>query len=142
VPGGVQRPVSGLNQAATKKTAPAREAAQFNLSTAGLLAVAVDDDGLAVVIEITIAVTLPDHDGVVTIPVVAFPDDFTIAITPAIGMTRSNGHTDRANTNANFFRTSRHRKGYSSHRYRGHYKTLDHFVLLSLSIIGKEFAGM
>ena len=66
----------------------------------------------------------------------------TIAITPAIGMARSNGHTDRANTNANFFRTSRHRKGYSSHRYRGHYKTLDHFVLLSLSIIGKEFAGM
>jgi hypothetical protein len=83
------------------------------------------------VIEITIAVTLPDHDGVVA-----------ITITPAIGMARPNGHTDRANTNANFFGTSRHRKGYSSHRYRSHYKTLDHFMLLSLSITGKQFAGM
>jgi hypothetical protein len=94
------------------------------------------------VIEITIAVTLPDHDGVVTISVVAFPDDFTIAIPPAIGMARSNGHTDRANTNANFFRTSRHRKRYSSHRYRSHYKTFDHFMLLSLSITGKQFAAI
>jgi hypothetical protein len=81
------------------------------------------------VIDIPVAVTLPDHDGVVAIPVVTLPDNVTIAIAITI-VTGSDGDANRTDAYSNFFRTSRHRKGYSGYRYRGHYKTLDHRMLL------------
>ena len=99
-------------------------------SKAGL--VTVDDDVLAVVIDIPVAIASPDHDGVVTIPVITLADNTAIAIAIAVTMPGSDGDTDRTDTDANFFRTGRHRKGYSCHRYRGHYKTLDHRMFLSL----------
>src|SRR5476649_307134 len=99
-------------------------------SKAGL--VTVDDDGLAVVIDIPVAVASLDHDGVVTIPVITLADNVAIAIAITITMSGSDGHADRPNTDANFFRTSGDRKRYCSHGYRSHYKTLDHRMFLSL----------
>jgi hypothetical protein len=90
----------------------------------------IDDDSLPVVIDIPVVVTLLDHDGVVAIPVVTVPDNVTIAIPITIAVTGSDSHADRTNAYSNFFRTSRHRKGYSSYRYRGYDKTLDHRILL------------
>jgi len=114
-----------------KRTASAREAARSNQTPIGrLLTVTIDDDTLAVVIHIPVAVTLPDHDGVVAIPVVTLPDNVPIPIPITITVTGSDGHADRTDAYSNFFRTSRHRKGYSSYRYRNHYKTLDHRMLL------------
>jgi hypothetical protein len=101
-----------------------------NAVNTGLSTVAIDDDSLPVVIDIPVAVTLPDHDAVVAIPVVTLPDNVTIAIAVTITVTGSDGHADRTDTDSNFFGTSWHRKGYSSYRYRGYYKTLDHRMLL------------
>jgi hypothetical protein len=102
--------------------------------------IAIDDDGFVVVIEITVAVALLDHDGF--IPVVTFANDVAIAIPPTVGMTGTNGHTDRADTNADLIRAGRHRKGYSSHRNRSYYKTLDHCMLLLFAITGWQFGRM
>jgi hypothetical protein len=100
------------------------------LSIDRLSAVAIDNDSLAVTIEIAVAVALPDHDGVVAIPVVTLPDNFTIAIPIPIAVTGSDGHADRTDANSNFFRASRHREGYSGNSNGSHYKTLDHVMLL------------
>jgi hypothetical protein len=90
------------------------------------------DDHLAVMIHIAVVVTLLDHDGVM-IAVVTITDDVTVAITItiAISVAGSDGHADRTDADTNFFRTGRHRKGYSGHCYRSYYKML-HRMLLSL----------
>jgi hypothetical protein len=77
------------------------------------------------VIDIPVVVTLLDHDSIVTIPVVTLANNFTIAI-PIPIVTGSDGYADRTDTDSNFFRTGRHRKGYSGNSNRSHYKTLDH----------------
>lgn len=82
-------------------------------------------------VHIAIMVTLLDHHGV-AVAVVTLPDDIAIAIAIPIAMSGSDGYADRTDTDTNFFRTGRHRKGYSGYRYRGHYKTLDHRMFLSL----------
>jgi hypothetical protein len=88
------------------------------------------DDHLAVMIHIAVVVTLLDHDGVM-IAVVTITDDVTVAITIAVSVAGSDGHADRTDADTNFFRTGRHRKGYSGHCYRSYYKML-HRMLLSL----------
>jgi hypothetical protein len=87
------------------------------------------DDRLAVVVHIPVVVTLLDHDGVVVIPVVTIADDVTIAIAITITVAGSDGHADRTDADANFFRTGRHRKGYSGHCYRSYYKMLHRMFL-------------
>jgi hypothetical protein len=81
------------------------------------------------VVEIAVAiVTLPDHDGIVAIPVVALPDNFPIAIPIMAG---SDGHAARTDTDPNLFRTSRHRTANSGHCDGYYCKTPDHRMLLS-----------
>jgi hypothetical protein len=66
-------------------------------------------------------VTLPDHDSIIAIPMLT--DDITIAITIAITVMTvadGNAHANRANTNAYFFSTRRHRQRNSSHRDGSH----------------------
>jgi hypothetical protein len=76
-------------------------------------------------VHIPIMIAFLDHDGVV-IPVVTLPDNVTIVIPIGVTMTGSDGHADRANTDSDFFRTSRHRNA-NCGRCDGYYcKTLDH----------------
>jgi hypothetical protein len=91
----------------------------------------IDNHGLAVVIHIPVAVALPDHHGVIVIPVVTIADDFTvaIAITITIAVTGTDRHAYRTGAYSNFFRTCRHRKGYSSYCYRSHYKMFHRMFL-------------
>jgi hypothetical protein len=89
----------------------------------------IDNHGLAVVIHIPVAVALPDHDGVIVIPVVTIADDFTVAIAITITVAGTDRHADRTDAYANFFRTCRHRKGYSSYCYRSHYKMFHRMFL-------------
>jgi hypothetical protein len=84
------------------------------------------------VVEIAVAiVTLPDHDGIVAIPVVALPDNFPIAIPISIPIVAgSDGHAARTDTDPNFFRTSRHRTANSGHCDGYYCKTPYHRMLL------------
>jgi hypothetical protein len=90
----------------------------------------VDDDRLAIMVDIPVVIALLDHDGVVTIAMVTLPDNFTIAIT--IAMAGSDGHASRADTYANFVRPGRHGDANSGHGDSYYCKTLDHCLLLSL----------
>jgi hypothetical protein len=91
----------------------------------------IDNHGLVVVIHIPVVVALLDHDGVIVIPVVTIADDFTVAVAIAITITvaGTDRHADRTDAYANFFRTCRHRKGYSSYCYRSHYKMFHRMFL-------------
>ena len=56
-----------------------------------LVALALDDDpAVTVIIAVTI-MTSPDHDSLVAIPILAFADYFTVAITIAVAMTVTDG---------------------------------------------------
>jgi hypothetical protein len=82
-------------------------------------------------VEIAVAiVTLPDHDGIVAIPAVAIPDNFTIAIAIAVTVAGSDGDAARADTDPNFFRTSRNCTANSGHCDGYYCKTPDHRMLL------------
>jgi hypothetical protein len=83
-------------------------------------------------VDIPVAVALPDHDGVAAIAVVTLPDNITIAISVTITVAGSDGHADRTDTYANFFRTGRHGDANSGHRDGYYCKTFDHCVFLSL----------
>jgi hypothetical protein len=113
----------------TRRTASAREAALSNRARAGLLAVAVDDHRLSIVVDIPVMIaTLPDHDGVVAIPMVTLPDNFTIAI-PMAG---SDSHADWTDTDSDsdFFCASRHCDANSGHCDGYYYKTPNHCMFL------------
>jgi hypothetical protein len=76
-------------------------------------------------------VTFPDHDGIVAIPAVTLPDNFTIAIAISIPiMAGSDGHAARTDTDPNLFRASRHCDANSGHRDGYYCKTPDHRMLL------------
>ena len=64
--------------------------------------------------------TSPDHDSLVAIPILAFADYFTVAITIAVAMTGTDGDATRSDTDADFFSTCRHRERNSSHRDGSH----------------------
>jgi hypothetical protein len=61
-------------------------------------------------------------------------------------MTTTHGDADAAgthtDTDTDFFRTRRHRNGNTGQRDGSYYKTLDHCMLLSMNLSGKQFAGM
>jgi hypothetical protein len=89
----------------------------------------IDNHGLVVVIHIPVVVALLDHHGVIVIPVVTIADDFTVAIAITITVAGTDRHADRTDAYANFFRTCRNRKGYSSYCYRSHYKMFHRMFL-------------
>jgi hypothetical protein len=84
------------------------------------------------VVDIPVAVmTLLDHDGIVAIPVVALPDNFTVAIPITITIVAgSDRDAARTHTNSNLFRTSRHSTAYPGHCDGYYCKTPDHRMLL------------
>jgi ABC-type transport system involved in Fe-S cluster assembly fused permease/ATPase subunit len=87
----------------------------------------IDDNALSIMVHISVViVTLLDHNGVVVIAVVTLADYITVVIAIGIAMARSNGHADRANTDSNFIRASRHREADSSHCDGYYCQTLDH----------------
>jgi hypothetical protein len=86
---------------------------------------------VAIAIAIPIAI-LPDHHGIATIPVLTLTNNLAVAIPITITMAVADGHADRADTNSDFFRASRHRDANSSHSNGYHRKTLDHCMFLSL----------
>jgi len=93
----------------------------------------IDDHCLPVTIEIPVVIAvLLDHDSLVALAVPTLTDDFTIAVTITIAMAGPDGHPDRANTNSDFLRASRHRGKNSSRSDGYHCKTLDHCMLLNL----------
>jgi hypothetical protein len=89
----------------------------------------IDNHGLVVVIHIPVVIALLDHHGVVVITVVTIADDFTVAIAIAITVAGTDRHAYRTDAYSNFFRTCRHRKGYSSYCYRSQYKMFHRMFL-------------
>jgi hypothetical protein len=105
---------------------------QIKRSTVKLLMV--DDHGLVVAVDVAVMIviaTVLDHDGVVAITMIFLADDATVAIPIAI-VARADGHADRANAYAHFFRASRHGETNSGNGDRYYCKTLDHGMLLQV----------
>jgi hypothetical protein len=97
----------------------------------------VDNNRSAVVIDISVVITLLNDDGLVVVPMITIADDVTVAVPVTISVTLTNRYTNRADTNPDFFRSSRHCNANSS--YGGdHYGILNHCVLLSLLSSGRQ----
>jgi hypothetical protein len=110
--------------------------------TPKLLTFALDDD-LAVTIVIAVVVaTSPDHNGIVTVAIFTLADHFTVPIAIAMTATHGDANAGGANTDTDFFRTRRHCNGNAGQRDGSYYKTLDHRMLLSMNLSGKQFAGL
>jgi hypothetical protein len=75
---------------------------------------------VAIAIPISI---LPDHHGIATIPVLTLTNNLAVAVPITITMAVADGHADRADTNSDFFRASRHGDANCSRRDGHHYQT-------------------
>jgi hypothetical protein len=97
----------------------------------------VDDNRSAIMVNISVVITLVNDDGfVVAIPMITVADDVTVAVPVTISVTLTNRYANRADTNPHFFSSSRHCTTNSS--YGGdHHGILNHCVLLSLLSSGK-----
>jgi hypothetical protein len=117
-----------------KKTTPIMEAVQIRL-------LFVDDNRSAIMVNISVMITLLNDDGfVVAIAMITVSDDITVAVPVTISVTLTNRYASAANTNPNLFRPNRHCAANSS--YGGdHYGILYHCVLLSLLNSGKAMPG-
>jgi hypothetical protein len=96
----------------------------------------------AIMVNIPVVIAFVNDDGFVAVPMIIVADDVTVAVTipVAISVTLTNRYANRADTNANLFRSSRHCAANSS--YGGdHYGILNHCVLLSLLSSGKAIPG-
>jgi hypothetical protein len=96
----------------------------------------------AVMVNISVAITLVNDDGFVTVPMIIVADDVTVtvAVPVTISVTLTNRYTNRANTDPHFFRCSRHCTANSNYG-SDHYGILYHCVLLSLLNPGKAMPG-
>jgi hypothetical protein len=91
----------------------------------------VDDNGSAIMVNISVVIALFNDDGFVTVLMITVADDVTIAVPVTISVTLTNRYASAANTNPHFFSSSRYCTANSS--YGGdHYGILNHCVLLSL----------
>jgi hypothetical protein len=92
----------------------------------------VDDNGSAIMVDISVMITLLNDDSfVVAIPMITVADDVTVAVPVTISVTLTNRYASAANTNSHFFSSSRYCAANSS--YGGdHYGILNHCVFLSL----------
>src|ERR1700692_4308819 len=99
----------------------------------------VDDNRSAIMVNISVVVTLLNDDGfVVAIPMITVSDDVTVAVPVTISVTLTNRYASAAN--AHLFRSSGHCTENSS--YGGdHYGILNHCVLLSLFSSRKAMPG-
>jgi hypothetical protein len=118
---------------AHKKTAPMMEAVKIRLLFV---------NRSAVMVNISVAITLVNDDGFVTVLMITVADDVTVtvAVPVTISVTLTNRYANRADTNPHFFRGSRHRTANSSYG-SDYYGILNHCVLLSLLNPGKAMPG-
>jgi hypothetical protein len=92
----------------------------------------VDDDRSAIMVNISVMITLLNDDGfVVAIPMIPVSDDVTVAVPVTISVTLTNRYASTANTNPDFLRSSRHCAANANHG-GDYYGILNHCVLLSL----------
>jgi hypothetical protein len=92
----------------------------------------VDDNGSAIMVDISVVITLLNDDGfVVAIPMITVSDDVTVAVPVTISVTLTNRYASAANANPDLFRSSRHCAENSSDG-GDHYGILNHCVFLSL----------
>src|ERR1019366_5379062 len=92
----------------------------------------VDDNRSAIMVNISVMITLLNDDGfVVAIPMIPVSDYVTVAVPVTISVTLTNRYASTANTNPDLFRSSRHCAAYANHG-GDHYGILNHCVLLSL----------
>jgi hypothetical protein len=101
----------------------------------------VDDNGSAIMVDISVMITLLNDDGfVVAIPMITVADDVTIAVPVTISVTLTNRYASAANTNPHLFSSSRNSAANPSHG-GDHYGILNHCVLLSLLNPGRAIPG-
>jgi hypothetical protein len=101
------------------------------MEAAKIRLLSVDTSRSAVMINISVVITLVNDDGIVAVPMITVADDVTVAISVTISVTLANRYADGADTDSHLFRACRHCAENSS--YGGdHYGILDHCVLLSL----------
>jgi hypothetical protein len=92
----------------------------------------VDDNRSAIMVKISVMITLLNDDGfVVAIPMITVSDDVTVAVPVTISVTLTNRYASTANTNPDFLRSSRHCAANANHG-GDYYGILNHCVLLSL----------
>jgi hypothetical protein len=85
----------------------------------------VDNDGSAIMVNVSVVITLVDDDGSVTVLMIPVADDVTVAVPVTISVTLTNRYAHRADTNAHLFRSSRHCAANSSDG-GDHYGILNH----------------
>src|ERR1700677_366506 len=90
----------------------------------------VDNNRSAVMVNISVVIAFLNDDGFVAVPMIIVADDVTVAVPVTIAVTLTNRHTNRADTNTYFFRSSRHCTANSSYGC-DHYGIFNHCVLLS-----------
>jgi hypothetical protein len=91
----------------------------------------VDDNRSAIMVNISVMITLVDDDGFVTVLMITVADDVTVTVPVTISVTLTNRYANRADTNPHLFRSSRHCADNSGDG-GDHYGILNHCVLLSL----------
>jgi hypothetical protein len=91
----------------------------------------VDNNWSSIMVNVSVVITLVDDDGFVTVLMITIADDVTVAVPVTISVTLTNRYTNRADTNAHLFRSSRH-CAENSGDGGDHYGILNHYVLLSL----------
>jgi hypothetical protein len=97
----------------------------------------VDNNRSAIMVDISVVITLLDDDGfVVAIPMITVSDDVTIPVPVTISVTLTNRYAGTANTNPDLFSSSRHCAENSSDG-GDHYGIFNHCVLLLLLNPGK-----
>jgi hypothetical protein len=92
----------------------------------------VDNNRSAIMVDVPVVIALFDDDGSVAVLMITVADDVAVTVAvPVTIVTLTNRYANRANTNPDLFRSSRHCAANSS--YGGdHYGVLNHCVLLSL----------
>jgi hypothetical protein len=103
------------------------------MEAAKIRLLSVDNSRSAIMVHVSVVITLVDDDGFVTVLMITVADDVTVTITVpvTISVTLTNRYANGANTNPDLFRSSRHCPAYSS--YGGdNYGILNHCVLLLL----------
>src|ERR1700730_1875078 len=98
----------------------------------------------AIIVDVPVVIAPFDDDGSVAVLMITVADDVTVTVTVVvpvtISVTLTNRYANRADTNPDLFRSSRHCAANSS--YGGdHYGVLNHCVLLSLLNSGKAMPG-
>jgi hypothetical protein len=118
-----------------KKAAPIVGAVEIRL-------LSVDNTRPAIMVNISVVIAVFDDDGFVVVVMITVADDVTIPVPVpvTIFVTLSNRYSNRANTNPDLFRSSRHYAVNSSHG-SDHYGVLNHCALLSLLNLGRPMPG-